>query len=93
MMNKPLIKDSVRNIWKKKVTALSIAVVVMLSVGVFLGVFYYMKALNREGTSYYKETNFKDFDIISSQGISEDEIDRLKNVEGISDIEGVNTVI
>lgn len=92
MMNKPLIKDSVRNIWKKKVTALSIAVVVMLSVGVFLGVFYYMKALNREGTSYYKETNFKDFDIISSQGISEDEIDRLKNVEGISDIEGVNTI-
>ena len=90
-MNRTLIKDSIRNIWKKKITALSIAVVITLSVGVFLGIFFYMKALYKEGEIYYKEQNFKDFDIYSSQGISQEEIDRLKLVEDISDLEGIYT--
>ena len=91
-MNKTLIKDSIRNIWKKKITALSIAVVITLSVGVFLGIFFYMKALYKEGEVFYAKQNFKDFDIYSSQGISQEEIDRLQNVEHISYVEGVNTV-
>lgn len=88
-MKKTRIKDALRNIWKKKAIALSIAVIVMLSVGVFLGTYYYIGALSKDGSDFYRSQNFKDFDIISSAGITEEDINRIKKVNGVDDAEGI----
>ena len=88
-MKKTRIKDALRNIWKKKAIALSIAVIVMLSVGVFLGTYYYIGALSKDGSHFYRSQNFKDFDIISSAGITEEDISSIKKVNGVDDAEGI----
>ena len=88
-MKKTRIKDALRNIWKKKAIALSIAIIVMLSVGVFLGTFYYIGSLSKDGTDFYNSQNYKDFDIISSAGITGEDINRIKKVNGVNDAEGI----
>lgn len=87
-MKKTQKKDAVRNIRKKIVSWLSIVIVTMLTVGVFLGCRFYNASVKMEGEDYFKNWNFKDIDIISSSGIFESEIEKLRQVEGVQDIEG-----
>lgn len=87
-MKKTQRKDAVRNIRKKVVSWLSIVIVTMLTVGVFLGCRFYNDSVKMEGEDYFKNWNFKDIDLISSSGIFESEIEKLRQVEGVQDIEG-----
>lgn len=88
-MKKTQKKDAVRNIRKRIVSYLSICLVIMLGLG---GVFItrYMGAgINKEATEYFNDHNFKDYELISSLGATDEDIAQIKGTEDITDAEGV----
>jgi len=91
-MKKTQWKDAIRNIGKKKVSWISIIIVVMLTVSVFLGCRFYTDSLKNEGENYFKIYYFKDIDVISSTGILASEIEKIAKVEGVIDVEGYHQI-
>ena len=86
------LKDSVRNIKKKIVSWISIVIVIMMSVGCYLGCYFYRKSLSDMSENFYKKYNFKDLEIISSKGISQEEVENLKDIDGIKETEPFNLI-
>ena len=91
-MKKTQRKDAIRNIWKKKVSWISIVIVTMLTVGVFMGCRFYCTGTAQGGEAYYKKYNFKDIDMISTTGILNSEIEQVRNLEGVADVEGYHVL-
>ena len=88
-MKKTQIKDALRNIWKQKVSYLSIVVIAMLGVTIFLGIDYASEALRINGTAYYRETAFRDVEIVSTMLLSEQDLSAIRETEGVQDVEAV----
>ena len=61
----------------------------MLGVGAFLATRYMETGIIREAAGYYSDRNFKDFELLSSLGASENSIEAIKAVDGVVDAEGV----
>ena len=87
-MKKTQRKDAIRNIFRKKVSWISIMIVTMLTVGVFLGCRFYVNSMGGDGKKFYKDHNFKDIEVISYTGILPSELDEFRKVEGVVDVEG-----
>ena len=88
-MKKTQKKDAIRNIRKRIVSYLSICLVIMLGLGGFFITSYMGAGIKARAVSYYKDRSFKNFELISSLGITDDDLDQIKEVEGITDAEGV----
>ena len=84
------LKDAVRNVKKKRVSWISIVIVIMMSVGCYLGCNFYKQSMSDMGEAYYKEQNFKDLEVVSTTGVSQIEIDKIKEVEGVEAVEPFN---
>ena len=84
------LKDAVRNVKKKRVSWISIVIVIMMSVGCYLGCDFYKQSMSDMGEAYYKEQNFKDLEVVSTTGVSQTEIDKIKEVEGVEAVEPFN---
>ena len=87
-MKKTQRKDAIRNIRKKNVSWISIVIVTMLTVGVFMGCRFFNMSTERDGTAYYKKHNFKDIDVISKTGLLTTELETLRGIDGVVDVEG-----
>ena len=88
-MKKTQQKDAVRNIRRRIVSYLSICLVIMLGLGGFFITRYMGAGITARAIGYYKESSFKTFELISSLGITEDDLAQIKEAEGITDAEGV----
>ena len=88
-MKKSQVKDATRNIRKRIVSYLSICLVIMLGVGAFLTTRFMEAGLGREAGAYEIDHNFKNFEMISSLGVSESNLELVKQVDGVLDAEGV----
>ena len=82
-------KDALRNIWKQKVSYLSIIVIAFLGVTTFLGVHYTDAALRRNGSDMYNAVNFRDAEIVSTLLFDAEDLDVILQVEGVKDAEAV----
>ena len=69
-MNKIYYKDVRKNIAKKVVSWISVVVIIMISVTAYLCTSFISTALGKSAAKYYKETNFRDFEMISSLGVT-----------------------
>ncbi|MBQ9424829.1 MAG: hypothetical protein IJU42_02690 [Erysipelotrichaceae bacterium] len=83
------IKDTVRNISKQFVSWLSIIVIACLAVTAFLGIRFSADSLRHNVNDSYKETNFRDIEILASLLLSEDDIKALQEREIVEDVAGV----
>ena len=81
-------KNSIRSIRKTFVSWIAVAVVTMIGCGVYFGIFFYADSLEEKGQLLFDETNFEDFGILAAKGLTTDEIEKLKDTEGIIDAEG-----
>ena len=81
-------KNTVRTIRKNLVSWLAISVVVMMSCGIYFGTFFYAQSMAETLASYGDETHFEDFNILAVTGLKADEIEQLRQMEGILDAEG-----
>ena len=88
-MKRTQVKDTLRNIWKQKVSYLSIVVIAFLAVTAYVGIDLGAEALRRGGSSFYEETNFRDEEIISTLLLTETDIEAIRAVDGVADVEGV----
>ncbi len=88
-MKRTQLKDALRNIWKQKVSYLSIIVIAFLGVTTFLGIDYTDGALRRNGSIMYDSVNYRDIEIISTQLLSMDDLDAILDTEGVTDAEPV----
>ena len=88
-MKRTQIKDALRNIRKLQISFWSIVVIAALGVTIFLGVDYAAAALRKNATAYYQNTGFRDVEIVSTMLLSGEDMDVIRNTEGVTDVEGV----
>ena len=89
IMKKTQLKDALRNIKKQLVSWLSIIVISSFAVAAYLGLTYSAYGLSVAGKNLYESTNFRDFQVSSNCMLSEDDIESIKNIPGITDAEGI----
>ncbi len=91
-MKKTQIKDGLRNIWKQKVSFLSVIIITMIGVAAFLGIDYTAASLYNNGTAQYDRLHFRDVEVVSTLLLTEQDLADIKNTEGVADAEGVYAV-
>ena len=87
-MKKTQIKDALRNVKKQIVSFLSIAVIAALGVTMFLGINYSAEAMNRNGSAFYDSVRYRDIEIVSTRLLSPEDMEALKAIDGVKDVEG-----
>ncbi len=88
MGTKATRKDFYREIRKSPGRFLSILFIVALGVAFFSGIRSSEPDMRVTGDAYYDETNLMDIQVMSSYGITKEDIQALKEVEGVLDVEG-----
>ena len=88
-MKKTQRKDAFRNIRKRLVSYLSVCLVIMLGLGGLFTTRYMGAGIQKQATEYYNAHNFKVFDLASTYGISEANIEKIRSAEAVKDAEGV----
>lgn len=81
--------DAIRNIKKQWVSFLSIVLIVMLGVMAYLGINYSAAAMKTGGQNFYESTNFKDVEMVATLLMSDKDLDKIKDVKGVGEVEGV----
>lgn len=81
--------DTIRNIFRRKVSFLAIMSIMVVGVGGILGLFFLGKSIDRCATNYYNLHNFKDFEIVSNMGVTDEDIERFLTLSSVNDAEGV----
>ena len=83
-----ILKNSFRKIWKAKGRFLSLILIVILGTSFFAGVRETASDMLRTLDNYYDETDLYDFKVVSTMGLTEDDLTSLENIEGIEKVEG-----
>lgn len=87
-MKKALLKDSIKEIKNTYKRFISILLMAFLGVGFFSGIRAASPDMLNTIDKYYKEQNVYDIEVVSTLGLTEDDINALKNVEGVESIYG-----
>ena len=88
-MKKTQRLDARKNIQKRIVSFLSICIIVMFGIGGTFATRYIGEGFKKGPADFYREYNFKDFEVLSSLGITPGDIDALKKVDGVGEVEGL----
>lgn len=87
-MKKTHLKELFATIKKSKVTFISILLFVAMSFVLFFGIQWTSDAIVNSANDYYKRAGFHDAEIQSTLGYTDD-IENLKTIEGVDEVEGV----
>ena len=82
-------KDAWRNIRKQGVSFASIIVIALLGVAAFLSISYSAEAMKVNGSAAYDALHFRDLEVVSTLLLTEDDLECLRNTEGVSDVEPI----
>ncbi len=82
-------KDAIYTIRNRFVSWLSIVAIMMLGTTGILGILYAGSALRDDAVDYLEKQNYRDFDLVSSTGVSFDDLELICTVEGVNDAEGI----
>ena len=87
-MTKSLIKDFQREIQKSKSRFISIMLIVALGVAFYSGVRSSLPAMYMTADASYDKENLMDIRVVGTLGLTESDIEAIKQVEGVEEIEG-----
>ena len=87
-MKQTQVLDALRNIKRRFISYQSIAVTVVMGMAGLPCIFFMESSYTQYATDYYTESHFKDFDITSTAGITDDDIKELQEVDGVLNVEG-----
>ena len=82
-MKRALLKDSLKEIKKSFKRFLSILLMSLLGVGFFCGLRAASPDMKATIDKYYDDANFHDIQILSTLGLTDDDVTSLENVDGI----------
>lgn len=91
-MKRTQFKDAVRNIRRQIVSFISIVLVVTLGTSAFLAFQYGMDSLYGKANRYYNEVQYRDIEIQSTRGITEEDLEAVRKIDGVLDAEGFTAV-
>lgn len=77
-MNKPLIKDTIRQVWATKSRFFSILAIIALGCGFFAGVKAACPDMLLTAKEYYREYNLADIHMMSTLGFDKESIEEIK---------------
>ena len=86
------LKDAVRNIRKQFISFLSILLVVALGVGIFLACNFGSRAIGNRANEVYHESAYRDIEIRTTRGVTEEDVEAVRNLSGVADVEPLFTV-
>ncbi|MCM1121107.1 MAG: FtsX-like permease family protein [Eubacterium sp.] len=87
-MSSGMIKTTIREIKASFGRYLAILAIVMLGVGLFAGLKMTKPAMITTENDYLREQNFFDFRLLSTIGFTDEDIDKLAQMDEVEDIEG-----
>lgn len=87
-MNKTFSKNLFRDIEKSISRFLSIVIIITVGVAFYSGVRATSPDMKMSGDLYFKENNLMDFKIMSTMGITVDDIKAITGAEGVSEVYG-----
>ena len=87
-MNNSLFKDTVRTISRTSSRFFSIVAIVALGISFFAGMNATAPDMLDTAEKYYIDSNATDLRIISTAGLTDDDIEVLKTIQGIEQISG-----
>ena len=87
-MKKALVKDSIRQIKNTFKRFLSIVLIVFLGVGFFAGIRATSPDMKDTVDTYYDLQDVMDIEVLSTLGLTQNDIEALKNVQGNNKVEG-----
>ena len=90
-MKKSLLKNNFREISKNKRRFISMLVMAFLGVGFFAGLVATSPDMLDSLDKYADKSNFYDINIISTLGITDDDIQAVKNIDGVENAYGIQT--
>lgn len=91
-MKKTFLKNLFRDIRKTLSRFLSIVIIIAIGVAFYAGVRAASPDMKKSGDDYFDKTNFMDFKLTSTLGITKDNIAQIKSVKGIKNIYGSKSV-
>lgn len=87
-----LIKDVIRDIKKSKGRFLSIAAIIALGVAFFSGLKIAPEVMKYTADKYYDDYNLMDIRVVSTLGLTEEDLTKIKDIEGVSQSVGTYTI-
>ena len=91
-MKKSLLKDSVRQIKNTFKRFLSIVAIVLLGVGFFAGITATSPDMKDTVDTYFDDEDVMDIEVISTLGLTDEDIEALKQVDGTKDVVGAYSI-
>lgn len=85
---KALHKDTLKEIINTKKRFISILLIVLLGVGFFAGIKATSPDMKKIVDTYFDETNTMDVEVISSLGLTDEDIKEIKNIDGVENAVG-----
>ena len=85
-MRSALNKDFIRDILKSKGRFLSIVAIVALGVAFFIGIKSSPMVMKTSSDKYYDDNNLMDIRLISTLGLTEDDVNEIKKIDGVDKI-------
>lgn len=82
-------KDAIRNIRKNLISFLSVILVVTMGLTGMFSLKYMSKGIAGKAKEYYEERSFKNFEMVSSAGVTDEDIEKVRSVNGVKNAEGV----
>ena len=80
-----LVRKLFRTFWQYKAQFISMIIMVALGVGVFLGFNIEWYSLEKDVGFILEETSFADYRIISEQGFSAEDLQKVLGIDGVED--------
>ncbi|MCM1438853.1 MAG: FtsX-like permease family protein [Roseburia sp.] len=78
-----LLRKLFRTAWKYKAQFISMLIMVAIGIGVFVGFNMEWYSLQKDTDDFFAQTNYADFRIINERGFSEDDIGKIKDIDGV----------
>jgi putative ABC transport system permease protein len=91
-MGNTFFKNLFRDIKKSLSRFLSIVVIIAIGVSFYAGVRATSPDMKVSGDNYFTKTNLMDFKLISTLGITADDIEEFKKVNGVTAVEGTRSI-
>ena len=88
-MKRALVKDSVKQIKNTFKRYISILLMALLGVGFFAGIKATSPDMQKTLDSYFDNQNVYDIQVVSTLGITKDDIEAVKNLDNIEEVLGV----
>lgn len=78
-----LIRKLFRTAWSYKTQFVSMVIMIAIGVGIFLGFNIEWKSLEQDAFTFLEDTNYADFRIYSESGFTEDDIEAIRDIDGV----------